>query len=139
MSDINFVKGECRRCAGHLEFAAAAVGEAIACPHCGQPTELIASVSPDKINGSRSKRLVIATVVLVALSGLTAEFFLGKKTGGGAVSETQTTPATPSNASGLPVTSSVRQPKPPVEQRTNDFAIAVIKLEKTPGSSLVYV
>ena len=31
------------------------------------------------------------------------------------------------------------QPKPPVEQRTNDFAIAAIKLEKTPGSSLVYV
>jgi uncharacterized OB-fold protein len=139
MSDINFVKGECRRCAGHLEFAAAAVGETIACPHCGQRTELIASVSPDKINGSRSKRLVIAAVVLVALSGLTAEFFLEKKTGGGAVSETQAAPAATSNASGLPVTSSVMQPKPPVEQRTNDFAIAAIKLEKTPGSALVYV
>src|ERR1035441_3889455 len=83
MSDINFVKGECRRCAGHLEFDAAAVGEAIACPHCGQRTELIASVSPGKINGSRSKRLVIAAVVLVALSGLTAEFFLEKKTAAG--------------------------------------------------------
>ena len=134
MSDNIFVKGECRRCAGHLEFAAAAVGETVACPHCGQPTELIASASPNKINGSRSKRLVVAAVVLVGLSGLAAEFFLVKKTGGGAVSETQTAPAATSNASGLPVTSSAAQPKPPVEQRTNDFAIAVIKLEKPPGS-----
>src|ERR1035438_5558433 len=111
MSDINFVKGECRRCAGHLEFAAAAVGETIACPHCGQPTELIASVSPNKINGSRSKRLVVAAVVLLGLSGLAAEFFLVKKTGTGAALEIQAAPAATSNASGLPVTSSAAQPK----------------------------
>src|ERR1039458_10753794 len=96
MSDNIFVKGECRRCAGHLEFAAAAVGETVACPHCGQPTELIASASPNKINGSRSKRLGVAAVVLVGLSGLAAEVFLVKKNGCGAASEPQTGPgATP--------------------------------------------
>src|ERR1039457_1945254 len=139
MSKNNFVKGECRQCAGHLEFPADAAGETIACPHCGQPTELVAPVSSNKINRPRHLQLGIGLVVFIVLIGLSAAFFGRKKTDRAAVSETQTISAARSNASTVSVASSVVHADPPVETLTNDFAISAIKLEKTPGSSLVYV
>jgi uncharacterized OB-fold protein len=139
MSTNNFVKGECRHCAGHLEFPADAAGETVACPHCGQPTELAAPVLPNRINSSRRTWLTVAVVVLMVLNGLAAIFFLMKKSGRGTNSETKTSPAAPSNNSAVSVAQSTVQPKWPTEARTNDFAISAIKLEKTPGSSLVYV
>jgi uncharacterized OB-fold protein len=126
MSNHNFVKGECQHCAGHLEFPADAAGETIVCPHCGQTTELAATVLPNKINGSRRMWLAAAVLGLVLLGGLTAMFFQMKHAGSSASSQIKVVPA-------------VVQSQPPVGERTNDFAIAVIKLEKTPGNSLVHV
>ena len=139
MSNNHFVKGECRQCAGHLEFPAAAAGETIACPHCGQPTELVASVSTNKIKASRRKWLTAALAVLVVANGLAAIYFLMKKPDHAAITETKTVPAAPTNASTISIKPLVVQPKPPDENHTNDFTISPIKLEKTPGSSLVYV
>jgi hypothetical protein len=139
MSKSIFVKGECRHCGGHLEFPADAAGETIACPHCGQPTELVAPVLSNKINPSRRTWLVVAVAVLVGLSGLAAVLLLMKENGRAVAAATQTAPAAQTNASNLSATSSVAQTRPPAEERTNDFAISAIKLDKTPGSSLVYV
>jgi len=135
MSNNNFVKGECRRCAGHLEFPADAAGQTIPCPHCGQPTELAASIVTSKSNGSSRMRWGIAAAVLV-VAGLATAIYLKQKAGHTAVSET---PATPSDTSNVPALSKVVQANPPGEERTNDFAISAVKLQKTPGSSLVYV
>ena len=139
MSNNNFAKGECRHCAGHLEFPADAVGATIECPHCGQPTELVAPISTNKNNGSSRAWLGIGVAVLVVFVGLAVAIFLIKKTGRSAILETQTAPAMQTNNSAATSVSPVVQPKPLDEERTNDFSISAIKLEKTPGSSLVYV
>jgi hypothetical protein len=47
--------------------------------------------------------------------------------------------AMPATTSAVPMVAAVLKPKPSDEQRTNDFAISPVKLQKTPGSSLVYV
>src|SRR5208282_498096 len=135
MSTNNFVRSECRQCAGHLEFPADAVGETIKCPHCGQPTELVASVFPNRINGSSRMRLAIVVAALVVVAGLAAVYLWTHKSGQGAVSATHTTSATPLATSAVSTASSVLGPKPPVDEVTNDFAISPVKLEKTPGSS----
>ena len=142
MSNNNFVKGECRRCAGHLEFPADAAGQTIPCPHCGQPTELIATIVTSKNTGSSRMRWAIvaaALVVLVVAAGLVTAIYLKQKAGHTAVSETPAAPATPLDTSNVPALSKVVRANPPGEERTNDFAISAVKLQKTPGSSLVYV
>ena len=138
MSTSNFVKGECRQCRGHLEFPAEAAGETIQCPHCGQPTELVASVSPNKIKGSRRIWLGIGLVIFI-VAGLAAVFFFTKKAGQAGVSEPQNLTAARSNAPTVAAASPVVHTNPPVETLTNEFALLPFKLEKTPGSSLVYV
>jgi hypothetical protein len=134
MSETVFSKCECRHCAGHLEFPAEAAGETIPCPHCGQPTELVAPVSSGKTSGSRRRQLVIVVAVLVVLAGLVTAFFLFKKNGHTAIPETASASQTNSLAA-----APASQTLPADEERTNDFTISAITLEKTPGSSLVHV
>jgi hypothetical protein len=140
MSNNNFVKGECRRCAGHLEFPADAAGQTIPCPHCGQPTELVAPVLTGKTSGSGRMRWgIAAATVLVVVAGLAAAIYLKQKAGRLAASENLAAPATPSNTSNAPALTKVVRAYPPGEERTNDFAISAIKLQKMPDTSLVYV
>lgn len=139
MSNNNFVKGECRQCAGHLEFPADAAGETIKCPHCGQPTKLVTPVSSNKVNSSIRMRLGIVMAALVFVASSAAVYLWMQKSGQGAVSATHTIPAAPSATSTVFIASSVLGAKAPVDEVTNDFAISPVKLEKTPGSSLVYV
>jgi len=40
MQPENYFKCPCRKCGGHIEFPGDGVGQVIACPHCGQNTEL---------------------------------------------------------------------------------------------------
>jgi len=138
MSNDQFLKGECRQCAGHLEFPAAAAGQTIACPHCGQPTVLAAPVSANQVSSVRRLWLALAAAAIILFS-VTAVFLLTKKTDRTADSENAAVPAMPVTTSVVPTVAAVVKPKPPDEQRTNDFAISPFKLEKTPGSSLVYV
>ena len=146
MSVEYFVKGECRHCAGHLEFPAAAGGQTIPCPHCGQPTELRASVLEHKKRGPNPRLLAAVLVALVMAAG-TAVLLLKPKTPPSAPPESQPPAtmavATPAPAPVPPVAVAPVAPPPPElkpgEVLTNDFDISPLKLEKTPGSSLVYV
>ena len=130
MSNRNFVKGQCHHCAGHLEFPTDAAGETIPCPHCGQPTELIAPVSTNKNNGIRRIAIGITVLILLIAIGLAALILLKEKsTATISVNQAATSAQTNlANAGNLPAS----------WERTNDFAISTIKLEKTSGSSLVY-
>jgi len=132
MSTANFVKGECRQCAGHLEFPADAVGKIIECPHCGQPTELVEVLSPSKT--SRFQWILFSIGVFIGAAGIATGFFLIKKSGRAAVSEASVPPLRSTNNSTAPV----RVRNDPNETRTNDFGVSAIKLDKTEGSSLVY-
>jgi len=127
MSTDNFEKGECRACGGHLEFPAEAVGETIECPHCGKPTALAAGAAPNKAGASQRRLPVI--LVLFGAAGIMAGFFLMKKPI--TVSVAPTAGAIPTSIAPVTVVA-------PDETRTNDFAVSAIRLEKTPGSSLVY-
>jgi hypothetical protein len=136
MSNRDFMKGACRQCGGHLEFPAEAAGTTIACPHCGQATELTGPVSP-KTTSSRGILAAAAAAVCVAIA-LTAFWFAHQRGGHGTV-KPQANPTIQSNIPVLAATAVAVHTNPAAETVTNDFALLPFKLEKTPGSSLVYV
>ena len=124
MQPTEFSKCECRHCAGHIEFPVAAAGETIACPHCGQPTEL-----PTMVKAGRKfwRNLLVIWTALVVVTVVIVEMRTPKKSTVVAAPEKIIPAATSAPAA------------PPDELTTNGFGIAAFKLEKTPGSSLVYV
>jgi hypothetical protein len=140
MSNSDFVKGACRHCAGHLEFPANAAGQTVPCPHCGRPTVLVPGISPNKHAGSR--RIwpgIILGGCLVAAGVAGAFFYLQSHQGANPESKPApaAVPATNSSVVATPIPAP--PPKPRSLETTNDFAIMPFKLEKTAGSSLVYV
>jgi hypothetical protein len=139
MSNNNLIKGECPACGGPFEFPAEGVGQTIECPHCGQPTELTLPVSTNKTGGARRKRLAIAIALLLAAAAPALILLLKKpQPVTAAPPAAPVALAAPTNAAVVPVAPPVVETLPPGETRTNGFAVAGIKLEKTPGSSLVY-
>ncbi len=128
MSTDNFVKGECYRCAGHLEFPAAAAGETIACPHCGQPTELVARLQPDK--SKLPRRLLVVGIIAIVLAAAVA-VTLGQWS--------KKNPILPAAAKTNSVAAPLFAAHPADEIITNEFSVSGLRLEKTTNSSLVYV
>jgi hypothetical protein len=133
MSNSDFVKGECRLCRGHIEFPISALGTTVPCPHCGQPTELTNPNLPAKTGVSGRQRLAIALALCVA-AVVPAIVLVTHKSNPSA--NTVPSPLLPVQSNALVA---LAHPKPQPEEVTNDFAIMPFKLEKTPGSSLVYV
>lgn len=133
MSNRNFVKGVCRHCSGHLEFPADAAGETINCPHCGQPTELEATLPPGKTVDLRRRRLPIIVAICVAAVLPSLILVLNKKPAPPGIKPSPMAP-TYSSATNTPA-----KPKSHYQAVTDEFAILPFKLEKTPGSSLVYI
>jgi hypothetical protein len=131
MSSSDFVKGECGHCGGHLEFPTDAAGQTITCPHCGQSTELVIPALPDKNRGFGP--ILLGLGAAICLASVAGVFLYRQKASTGASLATQSPPAVQTNT---PV--AVAPPLEP-QELTNDFAIMPFKLEKTPGSSLVYV
>ena len=123
MSQTEFSKCACRHCAGHIEFPAEASGQTIACPHCGQPTEL----PPVSLKKSPRSLMIVGIVLMVVVIIAAAILFL-KRPAPVSVPEKIISAAT-----NLPAAKVIE------ENTTNGFALAALKLEKTPGSSLVYV
>ena len=40
MDKVQYLKGNCKKCKGRLEFPARSLGQAVDCPHCGKKTKL---------------------------------------------------------------------------------------------------
>jgi hypothetical protein len=130
MSNDNFLKGGCQHCGGHFEFPADAAGDTSPCPHCGQPTQLVALTAPNPPAGMTRRTaltliiwgcIVIGTVVIV-------------------VTRPGRTPAVPTPVMTNAVAATPEPPKPRTDEVvTNDFSVTGIKLEKQAGTSLVYV
>ena len=139
MSANDFLSGKCHRCGGHLEFPAESAGSIADCPLCGQPTGLV----PDKTNGKGNTSFkILIGIWLAVFTGLAVLFYL--KRPAHAVVNSQPALTTNSPMAEAPaVTPAVSQAEPPKsrlkDMETNDFAISSPALEKTPGSSLVYV
>ena len=139
MSNRDFVRGECRHCAGHVEFPAEAIGQTVPCPHCGQPTELAVTVPPGKTLGSRRLWLGIGVAVGLAAAGLAGALWWRQKVDHGNVSDAKPPATAQSNTPAISTASPVVPAEAQIQVVTNDFALLPFKLEKTPGSSLVYV
>ncbi len=133
MSTDNFVKGECQACGGHLEFPAVAAGQTIECPHCQQSTPLLSSQTPTTTGLSPQIKLIIAVAVSLLVFIPTLVLCLKQFH-----FVTQPVPATQVTSIPAPAPATMVPAKPKYETQTNDFGISAIKLEKTPGSSLVY-
>ena len=131
MTESDFLKIECRHCAGHIEYPAGSGGETIACPHCGQamalPGGTVAAVEPPRY---RLRSLLL--ILWLAIIAVTVAIVLLKRHASTPVAE-----KAPEKSVAAVV------PAPAVklggETTTNGFAVSVPKLEKTPGSALVYV
>ena len=153
MSNRDFVKGECRQCAGHLEFPADAIGQTVPCPHCGQTIQLGVAGPPRKSRQLRRWRLIIVVSVCFVAIGLTGLFLvrqrpMHKESSG---LKTASMPLSNTPALALPRSAGLQAQlaensrpapaasQPAVQVKTNEFAILPFKLEQTPGSSLVYV
>jgi hypothetical protein len=122
MPPVYFSKCECRHCAGHIEFPVQAGGETVACPHCGQPTELPTAAKAGK------NFLLVSVIALAIVIAATAGMIFLKK-------------SAMNSAPGKNISSTTNAPvaRPAEETMTNGFGVSEFKLEKTPGSSLVYV
>lgn len=137
MSSLDFAKMACPHCGGHIEFPASVLGQSASCPHCGKLVMLKASIPAPKFNRTRYVWLSIAVAVGLYAIGFVVFLVLHKKTG---IGGSAPAPATvQSNTPKVSVTAPIAAPEPQPEAETNDFAIMPYKLEKTPGSSLVYV
>jgi hypothetical protein len=126
MTKSDYAKCDCRHCAGHIEYPADAAGQTVTCPHCGQATELPVVV---KSRRQVSRWIVVPWAAIVAAT--VATMMLKRHA-------LVTAPDKVVNQSVVPA-------QPPVVKAseetttTNGFAVSPLKLEKTPGSSLVYV
>ncbi len=133
MSDAGYWKCACQKCGGHLEFPPASAGETIACPHCGEPTTLVANDSTSAATGKnpattgRNILIIISATLILALiaAGI---FFLSQKTSP-SVAPPVVQPARP-----MPTNPVVRTDF----SRLNDFNVGPVTLKKTEGSGLVY-
>ncbi len=127
-----------------MEFPASGRGQAINCPHCGQPTRL-EPASSSRPFSQWMLPLGLAVAVLLALGWL-ATRHAPPEPSTPVVALTTNPVAVPVRTKPTP-TPVVSAPAPvpsvaalqPGEIRTNDFILSPVKLEPTPGSSLVYV
>jgi hypothetical protein len=148
MSESAYLKGSCKRCGNHIEFPEAARGRVINCPHCGQATELSVdqpSASMEDAGDANtdaalkpkhsSTPLLIGICVLVAGLAAGAIFFLKQHH-----TAPVTASATPTETAVQPTASQPgTQPATPPSESIGPLQAGKIQLEKTPGTSLVYV
>lgn len=63
---MEYAKGACDLCGGHIEFPAEAAGRAVACPHCGGTTALnVAAAAPPPRKRGAPRWVVLAAVCFV--------------------------------------------------------------------------
>lgn len=135
MPKTKYIKGDCQHCAGPMEFPAEVVGSTVACPHCGQQTELLLATPPD--DPVVPRRTIIWTVIglLVLCLG-----FVGALA---ALKRAQRLAARQKHQSEQTFTTTTNQEAPPDKASTpgsdqNGFAASGITLETVPGTSRVY-
>ena len=138
MSYIKYLKGECQRCGGHIEFPADAIGRSVDCPHCSRPTELILPTPPEvPVSSRRNMTWVVVGVIILVIGaiGSAAGWILLKRLAArGKRHEAAALPAerAKSAAQAAPSTNSDSKIS------SDSFSVSPIMLEKTTGSTLVY-
>jgi len=127
MMQTKNLRGECQNCGGAMEFVAEAVGTTAACPHCGQPTELMLALPAEAASPLRTKAIVFAVIAVVILLGGVGGTMLALKRAqrmSARQQEAQATSQTP--------------PKPTEPFADIGFRVSPVTLDKGEGSSIIY-
>jgi hypothetical protein len=144
MSRTKYLKGPCRHCGGSIEFPVELIGTAADCPHCGKSTELFLARPPQAPTVPRKLILWTAAAALILILGVAGSLIALKRAQRLAERKKQTSSlsATPlaepgAGASVAPTPSNA----PPAETDAAapaNFQISEVRLEKVPGTSLIY-
>jgi hypothetical protein len=137
MSEGKYLKCSCVHCGNHIEFPQTAVGETVACPHCGQSTELT-----DAAQAKRPSRRIglgmISMIAVLLIAGTGAGIWVSRQrkqeTLPAATAPAAKAAETPAVTPAQPAAQAAEQPK----KSPDDLKVGAIELEKTKGSSLVY-
>jgi hypothetical protein len=148
MAETIYLKCSCKECGNHIEFPDSAAGTTIACPHCGQWTEL---PLPEEDPVQKRPRLALVAVIIcvIVVTGLAAWFHhsmakFGNQTAAvpepkGPTNVVVNVVVPPTNPPPEVVTQAVVEANaPPRPKSHSDLKHGKIGLEKTTGSSLVY-
>jgi hypothetical protein len=126
MNATRYLKGECQKCGGHIEFPAETIGQEIQCPHCGEQTELTLLTPPQEPLVPRRVLIWTAVAVLILAFGLVGTLVALNRAHHLMASQRPLTQNPP--PASIPEQPSMR----------DDFVVSPIRLERTEGSSLIY-
>jgi hypothetical protein len=142
MKDSQDLIGPCQHCGGPIEFPETDDASTVICPHCGKETLLSSGsdfTGPPAQSGSNAVAIFICfAVVGLALMAIGALIIIKQKKNHAAQTEAIQTSSAPTN-----IPSSTTQTVAAVASKPakalSDLKVGEFKLEKTKGSSLVYV
>jgi hypothetical protein len=144
MNKTRYLKGPCSNCGGNIEFPVELIGTVIACPHCGQNTELILATPPQEPTVSRKLILWTIAAAVILILGLAGSLIALKMAPGllkrkkQAESLSTTPQVQPVPGSAAATTPSNTPPAQNDLAAQADFQASAVTLEKTDGTSLVY-
>lgn len=143
MKDSQDLIGPCQHCGGPIEFPETDAGSTVICPHCGKET-LVSTESeftgPPPRSGSNAVAIFTCfAVVGLALMATGALIIIKQKKNHAAQTEANQTPSTPTNITSSTATQTVAAAASKPAKALSDLKVGEFKLEKTKGSSLVYV
>ena len=151
MSTPRFLKCRCQHCRGRIEFPIESVGTTVACPHCGEETDLSLPESDDVDRAVERTRVWAIGGVIVLVLLLVAAFVavhmlqniaprVRRARGINIVQSIPAMPATGATSpSALTGTATADNFLPPAGWlRTNELAISPIRLAPQPGSTRMH-
>ena len=135
MNKTKYLKGECSECHGHIEFPAEATGTMTECPHCGKPTVLLLAMPPEEPSVGRKALVWFVIALLISglgLAGALAALKLAQKRVAAQKEQAE--------ASALAAAKEAKAATEVVDDPLvkAGFQVSAIRLEKTPGTSVVH-
>jgi hypothetical protein len=141
MSEKKFLKCICAQCGGRIEFPAEGIGMTVPCPHCGWKTELMLDAPEDASALSRrSLKWVIAGVVIlvVGVLGVGGALMAARHLVHRSRAQRAIAPRSGTLTNGLSAAKPAVSPVAKPAATLDGFSASAVKIEKTPGSTLVY-
>jgi hypothetical protein len=138
MSEDNYLTCSCKECGNHIEFPESAAGTTVACPHCGQWTELLTEEAPKASSRTGVKSGVIGVIGCAVAAAAVGGYFFWQHH---QAATNQPAPPLPVKVVTPPtnVPPKVVPAVPEIKQKSpDDLKAGPVQLDKTKGSSLVY-
>jgi hypothetical protein len=142
MNEDEYLKGTCKECGNHIEFPPSAAGTTVACPHCGEWTELNADNAAVEEQPTSKFPILLALIGCVVVVGAVGAFLFlrahSKNLAEAPIPAPTKVVATPTN---LPPTNAALAKPVVVEKKQkslDDLKPSVVQLEKAKVGNLVY-